>query len=168
MKKPNHLFAVYCRLLTFFLLSLAGCTYSFTGTLPSHLKTIAIPVFENGTIKYGLETDVTQKVVEAFIQDNHLKVVPEGESDSILFGKIRSYYRIPFAYEETGEVNQDQITIGVEVTYRDLKEEMDLLGKKGIEEWGTYFLDTETEEKAIEEAIEKLARKILREVIAGV
>jgi len=150
------------------LLLLTGCTYGFSGTLPSHLKSIAIPVFENGTIKYGLESDLTQKVVEEFIQDNHLKVVPEGESDSILWGKIMSYSRIPFAYEETGVVNQDRITIGVEVTFKDLKEGVVFIEKKGIEEWGAYLLDSETETKAIGEAIEKLARKILREVIAGV
>ena len=150
------------------LLPLSGCTYGFTGTLPSHLKTVAIPVFENGTIKYGLEADLTQKVVEVFVQDNHLKVVPEGESDSILWGKILSYSRIPLAYEETGTVNQDQITIGLEITFKDLKEGIVLIEKKGIEDWGTYFLDTETENKAIQEAIEKLARKVLREVIAGV
>jgi hypothetical protein len=167
MKFKKSPFSGFHLILYCFILPYLGCTYGFTGTLPSHLKTIAIPVFENSTIKYGLEAEVTQKTVEAFIQDNQLKVVPEGESDAILLGKIVTYSREPFAYEATGEVNQDQITIGVDVTFKDLKEGI-ILVEKRITEWGTYFLDTETEEEAISEAVEKLARKILREVIAGV
>ena len=168
MKILRTRFITQVSIFPYLLFFLTGCTYGFTGTLPSHLKTIAIPVFENGTIKYGLEADVTQKVVEEFVEDNHLKVVPEGDSDSILLGKIVRYSRIPFAYEETGTVNQDQVTIGVEVTFSDLREGTVLIEKKGIVEWGTYFLDSETEREAIDEAIEKLSRKILREVIAGV
>ena len=57
-------------------LACGGCGYTTsTALLPSHLKTVAVPVFENATIEYNLERDITDAVIARLVQDNHLKVV---------------------------------------------------------------------------------------------
>jgi len=44
----------------------AGCGYSFRGNLPAHIKTVAVPVFQNRTQVAGLENTITSAVVSAF------------------------------------------------------------------------------------------------------
>ena len=70
--------------------ALAGaCAYTTsTALLPSHLKTVAIPVFENATTEYTLEQEVTDAVIAHFVADNHLKVVDERSANSVIKGKI--------------------------------------------------------------------------------
>ena len=48
------------------LAALAGsCAYSTsTALLPPHLKTVAIPVFENGTTEYSLPQEITDAVMD--------------------------------------------------------------------------------------------------------
>jgi hypothetical protein len=54
-----------------FLFLLSGCLkYSFKGALPSYLKTIAIPLFEDRSRWLGLQEELTLGVVDAFVQDN--------------------------------------------------------------------------------------------------
>ena len=45
-----------------------GCSCAYTTStaqLPSHLRTVAVPVFENSTAEYNLEQDVTAAVIAA-------------------------------------------------------------------------------------------------------
>src|SRR5512136_987237 len=63
-------------------LSAAGCGYSFSGSsLPSHLKTIAIPVFENQSLDPTIADEVTSGVLDQFLEDNRLKVAREARAD---------------------------------------------------------------------------------------
>jgi len=69
-----------------------GCTYSFKGgSVPPHLKTIAIPIMEDQS-GYGdpaLRDLFTQKLVERFTNDNTLQLTDRNTADSILEGVIR-------------------------------------------------------------------------------
>jgi len=74
------------------LLQLSGC-YSFTGaSVPPHLKTIAIPLFDDqsGSGKPGLRELLTNKLLEKFRQDNSLSITDKASADAILEGTITS------------------------------------------------------------------------------
>ena len=43
------------------LLTAAGCGYSFRGTLPEHIQTIAVPVFTNRTREPAVENVITTR-----------------------------------------------------------------------------------------------------------
>ena len=49
----------------FFLYSSCGY-YSFKGSLPSHIKRVAIPLFDNNTAYPGIHEDLTDKVTEDY------------------------------------------------------------------------------------------------------
>src|SRR4029453_8442639 len=65
-------------------LTLGACGYSFQGSLPSHVKTVAVPVFVNRTQEPAVESTITAAVVDALTRTGRLKVVPVAEADSIL------------------------------------------------------------------------------------
>jgi hypothetical protein len=45
---------------------LAGCGYSTRGSLPDHIKTVAVPIFKNRTLQPGVDSAITSGVVNAF------------------------------------------------------------------------------------------------------
>ena len=63
-------------------LLLAGCGYSTKGSLPDHIKTVAVPIFKNRTLEPGVESAITSGVVTAFSNGGRLKVVPVDEADA--------------------------------------------------------------------------------------
>ena len=56
---------------------LIGCgVYSFSGSgLPSHIRTVAVPLFSNKSSEYGIKDDLTEGIIEALVSDGKLKVV---------------------------------------------------------------------------------------------
>lgn len=154
-------------LLTFHFLFLVfiGCIYNFTGFMRGNIKSIYIPLFENTTIKYGIEQTVTEKIINAFIKDNRLKVYSDKEkAGSVLLGKITSYERNPFSYDASENVKDYKVAISIELVYKDSKEET--IFEKKIDEWATYSID-ETEEDGIDRLAEKIAHDILQGVTGG-
>lgn len=145
-------------------LPLFSCTYTFSGLSSSQMRSVAIPVFENSTIRYGIEEVLTSKVVEAFIGDNRLKVVERGRAQSVIMAEIVAFNREPFSYDEKEEVREYRVNISVEVTYQNLPEE-EVIWEDRIDEWGTYFAATETEEDGIAEAASKFAEEIMRRTV---
>ena len=152
------------KLLVLLLTVFIGCTYSFEGFTTSGIKSIAIPMFENKTIKPGIEEIITQKIEDAFIKDNRLKVVAEKDANSILLGKITSYNRVPFSYDENENIKDYKIEISLSVVYKNKKGET--LWEKKLKEWTTYPV-SETEEYGIEDVASKAAQDILRGTLEG-
>src|SRR5258708_8986215 len=71
---------------------LSGCGYtSSPAMLPPQLKTVAIPTFVNGTTEVGLDQEITQAVIDAFVKDNHLRVVDDKSPNLLLAGKPIAY-----------------------------------------------------------------------------
>ena len=61
----------------------AGCGYGFSSSvLPGHIKTVAIPLMENRSVRGGLDAALTDSLVEAFIRNHTLSVVPEKNADA--------------------------------------------------------------------------------------
>ena len=146
---------------------ICGCTYSFTGSLRSDVKTIAIPMFENTTLKYGLETVFTDAAVNAFVSDGRLKVVSEKKADSVLLCSVTEFSRAAFSYDESGDVKQDKVTVTLDVLYKKTETDEVIFERSGFAEWSTYFLDTETEEEAISAAAAKFGQDLVREIASA-
>lgn len=70
---------------------LYSCTYSFRGALPQDLKTIYIEKFNNKVVSRDFSSDLTNKVVEKFIEDNNLIQVSKDRADIILDATIERF-----------------------------------------------------------------------------
>jgi hypothetical protein len=70
----------------------SGCgIYSFSGSIPPHIKSISIPLFANETAEFGIAEAVTDEVTNVFLEENILKISDQG--DSILRGSINESRR---------------------------------------------------------------------------
>lgn len=128
------------------------------------IDSIAIPVFENKTIKYGIEEVLTKSVIDCFIKDSRLKVLDRKASESILLGEVTAYNRAPYSYDDQANVKDYKIELGIKLTYKDSAGKT--LLEKQISDWHTYSAQS-PEEDGIEKLCQKLADDILRGIMEG-
>ncbi len=150
----------------------AACSYSFTGaSVPSHLKTIAIPVVEDrsGSGEPGLRETFTDELIQKFINDNSLEVADKTNADALLEVTILSVPEAPSAVTEGENVETRRITITVKAVYRDLVKR-ETIFEKNFSNYSDFRTDTgdylEARSSAIEDATDKLTEDILLGVVA--
>jgi outer membrane lipopolysaccharide assembly protein LptE/RlpB len=103
---------------------LAGCGYSLAGrgsALPTHIKTIGVPLFTNATTVFDVEQTLTQRVRLEFIGRGRYKVVPEETgADAVLKGDISSITIRPTAFDREQQASRYEISVVVKVEFRDI------------------------------------------------
>ena len=152
-----------------FLIFLCGCVYSFSGSsVPKHLKTIAIPLFEDqsGFGEPGLKENFTTSLINLFVNDNSLQIAERNTADSILEGSIISVQDAPQVITPGEQVTTRRVTINVHVTYQDLKLRKKVW-EKDFSNWGEYSTSSETRTTALTQAVNKVTEDILIETVSG-
>jgi Lipopolysaccharide-assembly len=169
-KKYRRCFQSVVLVLNFLVLVvLSGCVYSFSGSsVPKHLKTIAIPLFEDqsGFGEPSLRESLTQSLVNLFTNDNSLEVAERNTADSILEGSIVTVEDSPSIIAPGEQVSTRRITVRVHVVYQDLKLRKKVW-EKDFSNWGEYSLGSETRTVAMTQAVAKVTEDILIETVSG-
>lgn len=171
--RPVHLssaMASACSLITLSVLFL-GCRYSFTGgSVPAHLKTIAIPIVQDqsGFGDPSLRDRFTEQLVQRFTNDGSLTLADRTSADSILETVITGVQESATVVKPGEEVSQRRMTVIAQVTYNDLKFRKKLW-EKTFSQWGDFPSGATTTQRneGIQEAIRKLTEDILLETVAG-
>ncbi len=148
----------------------ASCgIYSFKGSLPPHIKSIAIPDFEDRTAEFELGAIVTEQVRNGFIKEKILDLVVIDKSHSVLYCTIKSINDKPavFSETETGEsVDEYRVTIQIETEWKDLVKDKEIF-KKTISGFSEYDPNSmEERQVAIEKAIEKITEDIIEQILS--
>ena len=116
-KKNNWLlsFSISC-----FLFS--GCGYHLVGTgssLPSHLKTISIPVFKNTSSQPEIHRELTSAVLEAFISDGRLKVAKKDNADLVMNATLVFYQKRNVSFGSQDLVSNIIVEVEIDLTITD-------------------------------------------------
>jgi hypothetical protein len=154
---------------------LAGsCAYTTsTALLPSHLKTVAIPVFENTTGEYTLPQEITDAVLQRFVQDNHLKVVDERSADCVVRGKVTAYRNAVFGFSTQNRAQEYRVTITVSIVFKDQVRNREMWREDEMVKTANYYVQdvpgqtARTELDGRKEAIQKIADEILSRSTQG-
>jgi hypothetical protein len=138
--------------------------YSFSGsTLPPHIKTVGIPLFEDRTTEFGIDQLLTDALIQAVTNDNTLKIANSRESDAIISGVITSVKDRTGQYDADETAGDYRVFVSVKVRFEDVKKRV-LLWEDTITQWGAY--DTNRND-GIEEALEKISTEILNRSVSG-
>lgn len=144
-----------------------GCSYSFTGSnLPAHIKTIAIPNFENETLEPALSQEVTTGVLDRFIKDGRLKIAPEAQANARLEARITKYENKVYNYAADQSPSDYIVVLTTAVVLRDQVKNRDLWKDEGVTRTAVYVPGGQpptltSEEEARREAIDGLARDLV-------
>ena len=138
--------------------------YSFSGsTLPSHIKTIAVPLFQNQTQEFGIDQQITDAVINAINQDNTLKIAGMQQCDAILRGTIQQITEQAGQYDQNENASSFRVTLTVKVSFEDVKKK-NVLWEETWREWGSY---SGSREEGLQEAMEKISTNIVNRSVSG-
>ena len=147
--------------------------YSFSGSsLPAHIRTVAVPMFENKTSEFGVREDITDTIIIQFTQDNSLKVADRRSADSMVSGTIVNIREQAGAYNTNEEVKEIRVYVSVQAKYEDLKKHK-TIWEESITQWGTYNPNLppgdegSSRQDGIKEAIEKIVDDIFNKTVSG-
>ena len=173
LRKSSHFYVTPVRVVTFGMLLMAlfagGCSYSFTSGLPSHIKSVAVPLLANETTEFGVAEEITDQLIAALVKDGTLRVVAdEADANSVLMGTIRTYSEETYEYTRDEQVDQLIIRIGVQVRFMDrvrdevLWESPQIFGSAVYDNSGPDARDT-----GLQEAVTLVVDEILSGIVAG-
>jgi outer membrane lipopolysaccharide assembly protein LptE/RlpB len=146
---------------------LGACGYSFRGTLPSHIHTVAVPIFLNRTQEPGVDSIITNAVAQAFATNGRLRVVRSADADAILDGEIMSYSVSPIAYDQSLNIQLYRLVVVLNLRMRDMQRKTVLFQQAGVTEQadfrviGPVSATIAREETALTQASGEIARSIV-------
>jgi len=154
---------------------LAGCGYTTKTVLPRNIKTIfvetvknKIPILEMRSYQQGLEMDITNAVIARLQVDGNLRVVPEGQADSILQMDLKNYEQEGLRFTQLESVEEYRMFIVMHLKLVDARtneiiwEEPDF---SGATEYYVTDIKQIGEQAAVEQAIDKLAKNIVDRIV---
>ena len=171
--RPAAIVSCFLLLTSYFLLFIVflGCAYSFKGgSVPAHLKTVAIPIAQDQS-GYGdptLRDEFTNQLVQRFTSDNTLQIADRNAADSILECVLVDVKDAPAVVQAGEQVSARRISVTVRVTFQDLKLRKKVW-EKDFNGWGDYPSGgglTQRNE-GVKEAVRKLTEDVLNETVAG-
>lgn len=150
------------------LILLPACfSYSFRGSLPSDLKTIAIPLFEDRSRWAGLQEKLYQGVIDGFISDNTLTIIEdESAADLVMTGVIQRIQTRRTGLSNDATVEEEQIVVTVKI------ECINQITNKphwsaNVSDFGAVSGNAGLAERegAVDEAVEKLIEEIINRTL---
>jgi hypothetical protein len=155
-------------------LALAGCGYHVSGhadMLPKTIKTIAVPAFNNVTIRYKLTDRITANVVREFIERTRYKVVADPkEADALLTGAVVNFISYPTTFDPvTQRASGVQAIVNVQVMLMDRSGKI-LFNRPGMEVRERYEIAVNAAGYFDESgpAMDRLARDVARSIVSAV
>jgi hypothetical protein len=148
-------------------LLLGGCGYSVRGHLPADVRTVAIPILANRTLKPAVETEMTRALADAFATDGRLKVVSRDMADTLLEGEVLGYELVSIAFDPEANVRLYRLVVTLNVRLRDVRRNEVLFDGRGLSEKADFRVSgavSETisrEEIALRAATLDIARAVV-------
>jgi hypothetical protein len=149
-----------------FLALFAGCgIYTFSGsTLPTHLKTVDVPLFANTSLQANVAEELTDSLSKRVLTTNLLRIVPT-KGDATINGKVTQYANTPRSYGNAGvrsvNISEYEVQIVVEIEFADNKKSSQLF-KGTITGKGVYDFQKQTEEIGRKKAEQDIVDQILQ------
>ncbi len=147
----------------------AGCgIYSFSGSsIPTHIKSVAIPLFDDRTAEFGIKEQITDALIDEFIKENILQIRDEQDANSIIRGTITRVTDVPYTFDASENVQEFKVNIYVDIEWYDQINNIALYEGK-IVGWGVYPADApDDRELGLEEAVERLRTEIINQTLSG-
>ena len=145
------------------LIYVSCCGYSTRSLLPAHFEKVHIRIFENRTLKPGLDELATNSVTDAFRSGSGLRITDENSADLIIEGKVTGYSKDPHTYTSDQTVTEYKITVKYSVRCLD-RVKNEAFWEGSVSEWAAFSTD---EEAAIKEAAKKAADKLVETILTN-
>ena len=161
-----------------------GCGYALAGRgnfLPTYIRTIGIPTFENHTSFFQMAQLVTDKVRTEFIGRGNYKIVPEAlGADALLVGAVTAVTIVPTNFSAEQQSSRYTIIVTANIQLRDVQKDAILWSNPAIsirEEYDatssisndpTGFVDPSAFFQQESNALERISSEFSRSVVSAI
>ncbi|MDD5301943.1 MAG: LPS assembly lipoprotein LptE [Elusimicrobia bacterium] len=139
--------------------------------IPQHVQRLALRPIVNKTQQFGLEDKLMLRVRDEFLRDGRYPLVPEPESQGIVWITISRYILTAVQYDSTQAATAYKLRILVDLQFVDKSTNQILWEEKNLEGILSFPAQTLrgglTEEQAREQIWDILARNIVKRVVDG-
>ena len=169
MQKPLRASALIASLL--FVSGFTECYKPVTKSpLPQHIKTVAVPAFQNNALRFKIEHRFTEAVVQELIRRGHgLHVQSEREgADAVIDGVVRRFVFSGVLLDDKGRARIFEVTITAAVTVRDTHENRVLYDNQNVVFRGEYEFanDPRTFFNEEDPAVLRMARDFAESIVS--
>lgn len=138
--------------------------------LPARIHTVAVPAFQNSSLRYKIESRFTEAVANELIRRGHgLRVQSERKgADAVIDGDIKGFGFSGVLLDDKGRARIFEVTVTAAVTVRDQTENRVLYDNQNFVFRGEYEFanDPRTFFNEEDPAIERLARNFAESVVS--
>lgn len=154
-----------------------SCGYHVSGKsdlLPKNLHTIAIPRFDNVTVRYRLTDRLPEAIAREFIARTRYQIVPDpNQADAILQGAIVSYNSYPTVFDQrTGRASGLQVNVTMQVRLIERATGKVLFSRPGFEMKQRYEFSPSSAPQAYfdetDTAVDRLSHDVARDVVSAI
>lgn len=168
---PNLLRATAFGALLLFVSGFAECYKPVTkNQLPSRIKTVAVPAFQNSALRYKVESRFTGAVIDELIRRGRgLRVQGDREgADAVIEGIIKNFYFAGVLLDDKGRARIFEVTIEAAVTVRDQTENKVLYDNQSFVFRGEYEFANDPRNFFSEEdpAVQRMARSFAESIVS--
>ncbi len=165
----SHLAFTVCCLLFF------ACGYHVAergDRLPPDVKTIAIPIFANGSQKFRIEQKLAAAVTREFIERTKFRITPDpAQADAVLLGTVRDVRSGVVTFDlKTGRASTLQIQVLADVKLIDQHAQKVLYANSNYVFREEYQVSQSTSELFEEDqpALDRLSRDMARTLVTEI
>ena len=154
-------------------MGIAGCGYHLAGSgssLPSHIHTVAIPVFSNSSSEPEIERELTRSIRDSFIRDGRLKVADKNRADLVMKGKLTYYNLRAVSFSASDVATEYWVELRVDIDVFDQVKNKTFLKQNLFTKWDfTSSADVATSETArlaaLDDAYRELGNRLVSLII---
>ena len=156
------------------LLCLSGFTECYKpvtkNQLPSRIRTVAVPAFQNSALRFKIESRVTKAVIDELIHRGRgLRVQGDRDgADAVIEGIIKSFSFAGVLLDDKGRARIFEVTIEAAVTVRDQAENRVLYDNQNFVFRGEYEFANDPRNFFSEEdpAVQRMARSFAESIVS--
>jgi hypothetical protein len=158
-------------LLLLFVAGFSECYKPVTkNQLPTHIRTVAVPAFQNDALRYKLESRFTGAVMDELIHRGRgLRVQGEREgADAVIEGVMKSFTFSGVLLDDKGRARIFEVTIVAAVTVRDQTQNRVLYDNQNFVFRGEYEFANDPRNFFSEEdpAVQRMARSFAESIVS--
>lgn len=138
--------------------------------LPTHIRTVAVPAFQNSALRYKVESRFTLAVIDELIHRGRgLRVQGDREgADAVIEGVIKSFGFSGVLLDDKGRARIFEVTVVAAVTVRDQTQNRVLYDNQNFVFRGEYEFANDPRNFFSEEdpAVQRMARSFAESIVS--
>lgn len=155
---------------------MASCGYHIAGQanlVPKAVHTIAIPPFQNATVRYRLTDLLPEAVSREFISRTKYQVVNDPtEADAVLRGTVLNYFAYPTLIDQTnGRTSAVQVNVGLNISFVERATGKVIYSQPNYQVHERYELSATNDTQYFDEsssAVQRLSTDVARDVVTSI